>query len=291
MKTREEMVKYSEQLFDISNISDVSDIDTDFYAYLLDNISVEIRDTNRFFVATNCEYISSNKYSKRRIPITKKFLDDTGLRKQLEASAYNAGIDFGHTCPEWNNILGLGIAGLRQRAVDYSSRQGNTPEQNKFYNNIIKVYDAAIRYMDRAAKVAEEAGKTEMATGIRNLMMWQTLREISSELCEYKNIKKDRSLGTMMLSAIDELLTGGISPEECQRAAEECATEDPALSRKLSDIAMIYTAFNENLTARLGESTSAPTLIFREVTSSWTPSRVLPLWNDGCWRNLPAPPI
>lgn len=170
MKTIEEMKEYSRQFMDVSGITDVSDIDTDFYVYLLDNISTEVRDTNRFFVATNCEYISHDMYVKRRIPITKKFLDETGMRPAVEAAAFNAGMDFGHTCPEWNNILGLGIAGLRQRAVDYAAREGNTTEQNRFYNNVIKVYDAAIRYMGRAADAADAAGKTEMANGIRNLM-------------------------------------------------------------------------------------------------------------------------
>lgn len=170
MKTVEEMREYSQQFYDISGISDVSDIDTDLYVYLLDHISAEIVDTNPFFVATNCAYISSNMYVKRRIPITKAFLDETGLRPAVQAMAFNAGVDFGHTCPEWNNILGLGIAGLRKRAMDYAAKEGNTPDQNKFYNNLVKVYDAAIRYMARAAEAADAAGKTKMAAGIRNLM-------------------------------------------------------------------------------------------------------------------------
>lgn len=170
MKTYEEMKEYSKQFYDISEVSDVSDIDTDFYVYLLDNISTEVKDTNRFFVATNCEYISHDMYVQRRIPITKKFLDENGIRPIVEAAAYNAGMDFGHTCPEWNNILTLGIVGLRQRAVDYAAKEGITAEQKKFYNNVVKVYDAGIRYMGRAAEAAEAAGKTEMAQGIRNLM-------------------------------------------------------------------------------------------------------------------------
>lgn len=171
MKTYNEMKEYSKQFYDISNVTDVSDIDTDFYVYLLDNISTEVKDTNRFFVATNCEYISHDMYVQRRIPITKKFLDETGLRPACEAGAYGSGCDFGHTCPEWNNILTLGIVGLRQRAVDFGAREGITADQAKFYRNVVKVYDAAIRYMGRAAEAAEAAGKTEMATGIRNLMV------------------------------------------------------------------------------------------------------------------------
>ena len=120
MKTIEEMKEYSKKFTDVSAITDVSDIDTDFYVYLLDNISTEVKDTNRFFVATNCEYISHDMYVARRIPFTKKYLDENGVRPIVEAAAYNAGVDFGHTCPEWNNILNMGIVGLRQRAVDYA---------------------------------------------------------------------------------------------------------------------------------------------------------------------------
>ena len=41
--------------------------------------------------------------------------------------------------------------------------------------------------------------------GMRHLIMWQNLREMSSFLMEYKGLKIDASLGSMMLSLIDEL--------------------------------------------------------------------------------------
>lgn len=173
MKTYEELQEYSKQFYDASGITDVSDWDTDLYVYLLDNISTEVMDTNRFFVATNCEYISHYTHVNRLKPFYNKALDETGFWHSTVlkgAYAFTCYVDFGHTNPEWNNIVNLGFVGLRQRAVDYAAKEGITDEQKKFYNNVIKVYDAALRYMGRAAEAAEAAGKTEMATGIRNLM-------------------------------------------------------------------------------------------------------------------------
>ena len=92
-------------------------------------------------------------------------------------------------------------------------------------------------------------------SGARNLVMWQTLREISSILKEYKRVKTDRELSALMLSTVDELRANGITPEDCQRAAEEC--EDERLAAKLSDVSAIYAGFCENLSSMMGEGAMA----------------------------------
>lgn len=91
--------------------------------------------------------------------------------------------------------------------------------------------------------------------GERDLIMWQSIREISSQLLEYGKVKTDIAFCSMMLSAIDELHAGGITPEECERAAEECS--DPELAKKLSDVALIYANFNRVLSTRIGEGAAA----------------------------------
>ena len=91
--------------------------------------------------------------------------------------------------------------------------------------------------------------------GERDLIMWQSIREISSQLLEYGRVKTDIAFCSMMLSAIDELHAGGITPEECERAAEEC--DDPELAKKLFDVALIYANFNRVLSTRIGEGAAA----------------------------------
>lgn len=91
--------------------------------------------------------------------------------------------------------------------------------------------------------------------GERDLIMWQSIREISSQLLEYNKVKTDTAFCSMMLSAIDELHAGRITPEECERAAEECS--DPELAKKLFDVALIYANFNRVLSTRIGEGAAA----------------------------------
>ena len=96
---------------------------------------------------------------------------------------------------------------------------------------------------------------TRINSGMRHLIMWQNLRETSSFLEEYKGIRTDSSLGSMMLSVIDEFRANGISPKECEAIAEKC--EDEALSRKLRDIALLYENYNRGIEKRLGEGAYA----------------------------------
>ena len=96
---------------------------------------------------------------------------------------------------------------------------------------------------------------THVGSGTRQLIMWQCLREISSLLREYGGVRTDSSLCSMMLSAIDELHANGISAEDCEKAAEDC--NDPILSRKLSDISLIFANYERILSSRLGEGALA----------------------------------
>lgn len=91
--------------------------------------------------------------------------------------------------------------------------------------------------------------------GSRSLIMWQTLRELSGALVQYKNIKTDASLTAMMLSTIDELRASSVTPDICETVANE--SQDTQLSKKLIDIAAIYANFERNISERLGESEAA----------------------------------
>lgn len=109
-----------------------------------------------------------------------------------------------------------------------------------------------------AAKVfGEYGGLTDSSAsgGARNLVMWQSLREIASDLREYNDVKTDLSFCSMMLSTVDELHACGITPEECEKAAEDCS--DESLSKKLFDVALIYANFERVLSDRIGEGAAA----------------------------------
>ncbi len=96
---------------------------------------------------------------------------------------------------------------------------------------------------------------SRMGSDLGSLVMWQTLREVSALLEEYGNVKTDRAFGDMMMSVIDELRANSVSAEDCQRLAEQC--DDPALSRKLSDISLVYANRDRIMGELLGESAIA----------------------------------
>lgn len=96
---------------------------------------------------------------------------------------------------------------------------------------------------------------TSAESGVRNLIMWQNIRETASFFDEYDGTKADAHFSSMMLSAIDELRAGGITPEDCEKASEQCS--DETLSKKLHDVALVYANFNRLISERLGESALA----------------------------------
>ena len=100
-------------------------------------------------------------------------------------------------------------------------------------------------------------GLTDSAVsgGMRQLIMWQTLREMSTELKQYGGVKADATLSQMMLSAIDELHGCGITPEDCEAASENC--RDEALSGKLYDVSIAYSNFYRILAERIYEGAVA----------------------------------
>ena len=96
---------------------------------------------------------------------------------------------------------------------------------------------------------------SRMGSDMESLIMWQTLREVAPLLEEYKKVKADRAFGDMMLSLINELHANSVSAEDCQRLSEKC--DDPALARKLSDVALVYANRDRILEELLGESAIA----------------------------------
>ncbi len=92
-------------------------------------------------------------------------------------------------------------------------------------------------------------------SGARELIMWQTLRELSPALRRYGGIKTDAALTKMMLSLIDELHASSVTPELCEAVSERC--ESPELADKMSDIAAVYADFERNISSRLGDQAAA----------------------------------
>lgn len=94
-----------------------------------------------------------------------------------------------------------------------------------------------------------------VGAGVRHLIMWQTLCELAPSFKRFKGIKADHALTSMMLSTIDELRSSSISGEDCEGIA--ASATDTQLAQKFSDIAAVYSCYEENLSRSLGKSAIA----------------------------------
>jgi formate C-acetyltransferase len=107
-------------------------------------------------------------------------------RKAYSLGVYAAGYDFGHTVPDWNDVLSLGFPGLLRRIQDTRRKkeaEGPLREKNRvFYEASETVYAAALRYVDRLAKICLDSAAREPDPVFRErlLLSAQNLRAIAS---------------------------------------------------------------------------------------------------------------
>ena len=98
-------------------------------------------------------------------------------------------------------------------------------------------------------------GYTSVSGGVRNLIMWESIRQMNSSLVNYGKALPDNRLASLMLSTIDELTANSITAENLEQIISEI--QRPDIKDKLSDISAIMTAYSINLEAALGEGAVA----------------------------------
>ena len=165
---REELITYLENNVEIKSDCDVLKHDCKNIIFLLDNCEITVPESNRFFIEVNCSGITNDIYYRRMRNYDSEIAENE-LSVGQETLAFTGNYDFSHTTTEWKSVISLGISGLRKRISEYAKKNKDDKKKQRFYNEISKVYDAALRFMKRASEVAAENGKTEMATGLVNL--------------------------------------------------------------------------------------------------------------------------
>ena len=165
---REELITYLENNVEIKSDCDVLKHDCKNIIFLLDNCEITVPESNRFFIEVNCSGIPNDIYYRRMRNYDSEIAENE-LSVGQETLAFTGNYDFSHTTTEWKSVISLGISGLRKRISEYAKKNKDDKKKQRFYNEISKVYDAALRFMKRASEVAAENGKTEMATGLVNL--------------------------------------------------------------------------------------------------------------------------
>ena len=96
---------------------------------------------------------------------------------------------------------------------------------------------------------------TSVTGGMRNLIMWKSIRELSPFLSNYSRTLPDANLASLMLATADELRANSISANQLEIAIDE--TEQSDVKDKLSDINAVISTFYANLESSLGEGAVA----------------------------------
>ena len=166
--TREQLMNYALSRVDAGNAPDVVEADADIVTYLLDHCTICVPERNRFFVDVNCDDIARQVASRRQGVIHKE-LASYGIREEMSTLAYTGWHDLSHTSAVWEDVMSLGIVGLRDRIVAYAQNAGEDESKRRFFDAMTRVWDAVIRFVARAADEADATGKAEMANGLRAL--------------------------------------------------------------------------------------------------------------------------
>lgn len=142
--------------------------DCDIIIFLLENCIITLPEDHRFFVTVNCDGIMTEIIAKR----AEKFhteLKDSMFWDGIDAYSFTGLYDFSHTSACWEDVISLGIAGIRNRLREYANKYAEDDDKQYFYRNAIRVFDAALKFMKRAEITARSLGRLEMAEGILHL--------------------------------------------------------------------------------------------------------------------------
>lgn len=95
-----------------------------------------------------------------------------------------------------------------------------------------------------------------VSRAVSSLLMWHTLTTLSPLLQQYGNIAEgDLTLTGLMLSAVEEMRSGGVSAQALEDAASQMDA-DSALQKKLSDLALIDATYRAKIEECFGSDPS-----------------------------------
>ena len=93
--------------------------------------------------------------------IVQEHLQDLGVKNKLakDCGAYEAASDFGHTSPNSQLLMNVGITGLLDRVNVYSQRPGLTEKQKDFYASCKIYLEAILQFINKLAQATEPYNK------------------------------------------------------------------------------------------------------------------------------------
>lgn len=223
--TTEELRAYALQHAELPDEPDVLEADCAILEYLFENCTLKLEEWNPFFVTVNTYGIMESVFRQRGAEV---------LKNKLEASWYKGRTtkvcigtwDFGHTCAEWENVIPMGIFGLKER-LDRFAAANTDPQKARFYRINSRIHAAALKFMLRAAAFARENGKIQMAESLEALTLRgpETLYEaLQTSLVFYTLQQHFEGTHVRSLGRLDSLLLPYWEKED-PAAAQEMLTD------------------------------------------------------------------
>lgn len=149
---------------------------------------------------------------RRQGLLNERFMRDPLILKHqngCDTLAYDGWCDYGHTSPGWDDLLSLGFTGIITRLEEKLRSDRLEKSQKEFYSSGIKVWKAALAYIERSALAAEGKGKYEIAAALHALTARapETLWEAMVAMIQYYDLQQMvESTPVRALARVDHLL-------------------------------------------------------------------------------------
>lgn len=166
--SREKLLNWVENHIVLGEGIDILKNDCEIIEFMLDHCEIDIPEQNRFFVKVNCTDISSD-VKKKRLKALVDPIAASELQDGIDAFAYTGSYDYSHTTAEWESVIDLGIYGLRNRIGEYAQSNTGNEKTKGFYEQILRVFNAALRFIKRASDKAASCGRSEMSVALLRL--------------------------------------------------------------------------------------------------------------------------
>lgn len=122
------------------------------FEFILDNAEFEINPCNLFQCKLHHGNIIVNLRNEWKKSVEENEMADIMAETEVLRRRWsiNGEVDFSHTCPDWDDVLSLGITGLLSRTRKYAETAKDDEAKN-FYLSCEIVYNSVIRFLGRMA--------------------------------------------------------------------------------------------------------------------------------------------
>lgn len=159
---------YKDEIYAIDSANldlDVLTRDAMILEKLFNEVPIKGRPENKFFYDDGVFVAHGLAFRRKRALMDEITRAAGSFVEDSECRGYTGFFDIGHTAPDYKNIFGLGLKGLLER-IEKSAEGEHSDRERLFYDSSIRVWRAAIKYVERAAGAC---GNPEQADALRAL--------------------------------------------------------------------------------------------------------------------------